>query len=83
MSILPAEVFTEMADRIGKNPTEFQGAYVVVGPDGVVVSNSFFGPKPNIALFWSTVKNHLTLEADAAVQTAEAASRGAQTFGRR
>lgn len=67
----PAASFTEMASRIAKNPEEFQGAYVVVGPDGIIVSNAFFGPKPNIALFWSTAKNHVGIEADDAAQKAE------------
>jgi hypothetical protein len=75
--------FKDMFDRIAKNPEEFQGAYVVVGPDGIVVSNAFFGPKPNVALFWSTAKNHVGVEADTAAQDAERKDQGASTYGRR
>ena len=67
----PAQAFKDMADRIAKNPDEYQGAYVVVGPDGVIVSNAFFGPKPNVALFWSTTKSHIEIEAIAASDAAE------------
>jgi hypothetical protein len=79
----PATPFIEMAERIAKNPDEFQGAYVVVGPDGIVVSNAFFGPKPNVALFWSTAKNHVSVEADAAAQAAERNNQAAAGYGRR
>lgn len=77
-----AAAFTEMAARIAKNPEEFQGAYVVVGPDGIIVSNAFFGPKANIALFWSTTKNHVGAEADSAAQNAERANQSAAVYGR-
>jgi hypothetical protein len=79
----PDELFDAMAARIRLNPAEFQGAYLVVGPDGVVVSNSFFGPKPSVAMFWATAKNHVGIEADNAVQDAERKNQGAAVYGRR
>lgn len=78
----PAASFTEMADRIAKNPDEFQGAYVVVGPDGVIISNAFFGPKPNTALFWATAKSHIESEAITAADAAERKN-NPTGFGRR
>lgn len=79
----PGASFEEMAKRIRLNPSEFQGAYVVVGPDKQVVANLLSGPKANLALFWSTTKNHISLEADTAIQEAEAKMRGAGIYGKR
>lgn len=78
-----AKHFSDMAERIARNPNEFGGAYVVIGPDGTLVENAFFGPKANIAVFWGTAKTHISLEADAAAQAAEANARGAMAYGRR
>lgn len=82
-AIDPATYFEDMAARIRRNPTEFQGAYVVVGPDMVTVINATFGPSKNIALFWSTVSNHVKIEADAAAAAADQASKDANVYGMR
>lgn len=79
----PATYFEDMAARIRRNPSEFQGAYVVVGPDMVTVINAVFGPKANLALFWSTVANHVKMEADAAASAADQAAKGAAVYGLR
>jgi len=78
-----AALFKAMADRISKNPDEFQGAYLVVGPDGITVTNALFGPKPNIGLFWATAANHVKVEADAAASAADQANKNAGVYGRR
>lgn len=79
----PSDLFREMASRIDLNPSEFQGAYLVVGPDGIIIQNAFFGPSSNIAVFWGTAKNHIGLEADEAARKADDATRGSQSYGRR
>lgn len=48
----PADHFSAMAERINKNPEEFQGAYVIVTPSGDVLSQSFFDPKGDNIQFW-------------------------------
>ncbi len=80
--IKAADLFRAMADRIDKNPDEFQGAYLCVGPDAVVISNSFFGATSNIPVFWGTAKNHIGLEADDAARKADQNSQTANAYGR-
>lgn len=79
----PALIFDEMASRIRRNPGEFAGAYVVIGPDNIVIQNAFFSPAKNVATFWGMAKTHISLEADTAVQNSMAQNATAQTYGRR
>jgi hypothetical protein len=78
-----ASLFRDMAARIDLNPTEFQGAYLCVGPDGVIIQNAFFGPSSNIAVFWGTAKNHIGLEADEAARNADQKNAANAVYGRR
>lgn len=78
----PASVFEEMAARIRRNPGDFSGAYVVVGPENTVVQNALFSPSKNVATFWGLTKTHISLEADNAAQAAEAKNQPTM-YGRR
>jgi len=52
----PAEFFRDMADRIERNtPEEFQGAFLILAPDGTVISASLFDPKPDEGAFWALI----------------------------
>ena len=79
----PASFFRAMAARIDKNPEEFGGAYCVVGPDGVVITNALFSTTKSVPTFWGMAKTHISLEADTAVQNSMTQNATAQTYGRR
>lgn len=51
------EAFELMAARIRKNADEgFAGAFVVVSPDGEIISNLFLNSAKDIAMFWANLK---------------------------
>ncbi|TXH12414.1 MAG: hypothetical protein E6R03_12950 [Hyphomicrobiaceae bacterium] len=54
----PADNFIAMAERIRRNdPKEFQGAFLIVSPDGTVQSHAFFDPEGDEMAFWSFVSS--------------------------
>ena len=53
----PAMIFRSMALRIERNtPEEFQGAFVILTPDGVVLSNAVFDPVGDPEGFWALLQ---------------------------
>lgn len=71
----PAEVFRAMAARIEKNPEEFAGAYVIMAPDGRVISHSFFDPMGDPVAFWAFASAQVQV-AQVEAQQADEANNG-------
>ena len=53
----PEDHFTQMAARLARNPDEFAGAYVIVAPDGSVISTAIINPEGDEASFWGFVSS--------------------------
>ena len=64
----PAEIFRAMADRVEKNPEEFQGGYVILSPSGSVCSHTFFDPQGDEMAFWAFVSSQVQVSASEATQ---------------
>lgn len=72
MSIVPAEEFKAMASRIERNdPKEFAGAFMIVSPDGTVLSHAFFNPVGDAPSFWGFVSAAVQTASTEAIQKAE------------
>lgn len=68
----PEDAFTEMAARISRNdPKEFAGAFMIVSPDGTVLSHSFFNPVGDAPSFWGFVSAAVQTASTEAIQKAE------------
>lgn len=52
-----AQLFVDMADRIGRNPSaDFGGAFLIVPPEGDHISTLILDSDRNLSQFWSLVK---------------------------
>lgn len=67
--------FAAMAERIKANAGDaFGGAFVIVAPDGSLLSTLILDPSSNPAMFWGTIKG----KADIALSELEQQERAAQ-----
>lgn len=68
----PAATFRAMAERIDKNPDEFQGCYLIISPNGDILSQAFFDPKGDNVQFWGFLAGAVQIAAVEAQQAEEA-----------
>ena len=55
--IHPAQPFREMVERIERNlESEFQGAFVILTPDGVILSSAVFDRVGDPQGFWALLE---------------------------
>lgn len=68
----PVEVFTAMAERIARNdPKEFQGAYIIIAPDGKIISHLFVDLEGDENSFWGFVASAVQIASTEAQVRAE------------
>lgn len=80
----PASHFTAMAERISRNdPKEFAGGYVIVSPQGTVISQAFINPVGDEAAFWGFIGAAVQTAGVEAVQRLEAAQGFNRNMARR
>lgn len=70
----PDQTFTEMAERILRNPPEeFAGAYVIISPKGTVLSHAFINPTGDESSFWGFINASVQTAGTEAVEREEVA----------
>lgn len=68
----PSDSFRAMADRIDRNdPKEFAGAYLLIAPDGTVLSHLFVNPGGDASSFWGFVLSAVQIAGAESVQKEE------------
>ena len=68
----PEDHFTAMAARLVRNdPAEFAGAFLIIAPDGTVLSHAFFNPVGDVPAFWGFVSATVQTAGAEAIQKAE------------
>lgn len=72
VSSSPAQAFTDMANRLDKNPGEFAGGYVIISPAGKVISQAFINPEGDESAFWGFVAAQVQVAQTEALQKEEA-----------
>lgn len=81
---MSAQPFTDMASRIERLADgEFAGAVVIVPPGGGdAIEYQFAGPRPDLVLFWSSVKSLVEVKTTEAMIAEESRRSASRAFGR-